>query len=370
MALVNLTSGGLSGGYQKYLSAVVPRMRRDARIGAMNVFVPPEFVEAPAFRALGAECWPRDDPWRGYPSLNRRLQEINPNVVFIPTSRHLETGTPTAIMVRNMEPLEAPFAGNPWPEKLRNLARCAASRHACRAATSVIAVSAHVKEFLVRRWGISAEKVSVIYHGVEDHAGGVSACSPVSAGALTPGRFAFTAGSIRPARGLEDAVEAVAHLKLRGIEIPLAIAGGFETAQHQYLRAMAGLAERCGVANLVVWLGHLSPVEMAWCYMNCRVSITTSRAEACPNTVLEAMSHGCLCISTKTPPMPEFYKDSCCYYDGGNAIDLANVMAELVESADGEKQRLREAALARSRAFTWDKTATQTVDMLLATSSR
>ena len=31
--------------------------------------------------------------------------------------------------------------------------------------------------------------------------------------------------------------------------------------------------------------------------------------------LLEAMSHGCRIISTRQPPMPEFFKNGCTYYD-------------------------------------------------------
>ncbi len=50
----------------------------------------------------------------------------------------------------------------------------------------------------------------------------------------------------------------------------------------------------------------------------------TSRAEACPNTVLEAMAHGAVSISTDQQPMPEFYGESAAYYRATDAAQLAS----------------------------------------------
>ena len=40
VAIVNLTSGGLSGGYLKYLRRLVPMLRQDVRISQLDLFVP------------------------------------------------------------------------------------------------------------------------------------------------------------------------------------------------------------------------------------------------------------------------------------------------------------------------------------------
>ena len=40
VAIVNLTSGGMSGGYLKYLRTLVPLLRQDPRISRLDVFVP------------------------------------------------------------------------------------------------------------------------------------------------------------------------------------------------------------------------------------------------------------------------------------------------------------------------------------------
>jgi len=42
LAVVNLTAGGLSGGYQKYLQHLLPLLVRDTRLEQVDVFLPPQ----------------------------------------------------------------------------------------------------------------------------------------------------------------------------------------------------------------------------------------------------------------------------------------------------------------------------------------
>ena len=95
------------------------------------------------------------------------------------------------VMVRNMEPLEVPFAGNTWVEGLRNVARAWEARRACRHATRVIAVSDHVRRFIISKWHIDEDRIGTVYHGVDG--GGPSArpdTRPISARCLRPDQSA------------------------------------------------------------------------------------------------------------------------------------------------------------------------------------
>jgi glycosyltransferase involved in cell wall biosynthesis len=86
----------------------------------------------------------------------------------------------------------------------------------------------------------------------------------------------------------------------------------------------------------------------------------TSRVEACPNVALEAMSHGCACVSADGPPMPELFGDAALYYRPGDAEGLTRELERLLSGGDAAPA-LRAAASTRAREFTWDETARQTV---------
>jgi glycosyltransferase involved in cell wall biosynthesis len=346
IVLLTLTRGSVSGGFRKYLDCLVPLLRSEPGVECVEVFVPPQMVR-PGYRT-----WPLGDDMRGFRELPRAVAALEPDVIFIPTARVLRAGrTPVVTMVRNMEPLEVPFGGNTLAEGLKNVARAAAARMACRRADRVIAVSRHVRDFLVGRWRIPEERIGTVYHGIDrpSHAPAVP---------LTSERFLFTAGSIRPARGLEDVIEAMAELPE---DLHLIVAGAVDRGAEHYAARMRTLAEKKRISSRIRWAGHLDAASMSWCFRNAAAFVMTSRAEACPNTVLEAMANGAVSVSTDHPPMPEFFGDTATYYSERDPRHLAVQLGHVLELPESVRKQRRDAARARVAHFTWKATARATV---------
>ena len=356
IAVVNLTSGGMSGGYAKYLRELLPRLRAHRDVSRIDVFMPPgrEQTVEPV-----AHTWPSDDAKRAFATLRESIDRIAPDVVFIPTTRFVETGRPTVVMVRNMEPLTEPFHGHTLTEAARNAARRWATKQACRKATRVIAVSQHVRDFITTQWHVPTERIGLVYHGV-DAAPAQPARRPLR---LPPmdGRWVLTAGSIRPARGLIDAILAWPDVEP---DVTLAIAGEPDPPTVRHARLLRRRAEHLGVGKRILWLGRLSPEEMAWCYGHCDAFLTTTRAEACPNTGLEAMSHGCSIVSTSVDPMPEFFADVARFYPPGDTRGLVAAIGNALAEPAADRAARARRARARTDLYTWERTAERTVQEL------
>lgn len=350
IVMLTLTRRSVSGGYGKYLRELVPRLRKHDAVSRLVTYVPPPMADAdPGYRTWPDVGWPRLGRW-----LKREVAALQPDVVFIPSSVYLNFGSiPVVTMMRNMEPLDHPFSGNSWDERLRNAARALAARYACRRSARVIAVSRYVRERLVEQWRLDEERIAVVPHGVDTH------LTPVRPAMMPEDRpFLFTAGSLRPARGLDDLAEALAGM--RQATLPrLAVAGSVEDPS--YVERIKSRLGDSAVKADVVWLGGLSASEMAWCFRNARLFVMTSRAEACPNTVLEAMAEGCLSVSTDQPPMPEFFGDAALYYRRRDGGDLARVIGKALTLDSDAEADLRRKAVERSRLFTWDATVEATV---------
>jgi glycosyltransferase involved in cell wall biosynthesis len=327
----------------------MPLLAAERRVSSLTVFVPAAGLSGIEGVDDVRAC-PVHDARRSNAVLARDVAKIAPDVVFVPTARHAEFGLlPVVTMVRNMEPLTVPFGGNTVREGLKNIARAWEARRACRAATRVIAVSTHVRDFIVSRWHIDPARVGLAYHGVDP-----SKESPApSAGPPT----LFTAGSIRPARGLEDAVRALA---LLGREVRLVIAGHVDRGCERYAAGLRRLIVDLGLVERVTWAGQLDTESMSRAFRASSIFVMTSRAEACPNTALEAMSHGCAIVSVDQAPMPEFFIHAARYYPAGDPTTLA-YQAAAVLSDRAEADRLGDAARRRAETFTWDATRDRTI---------
>ncbi|MEO7360147.1 MAG: glycosyltransferase, partial [Gemmatimonadaceae bacterium] len=246
--MLNLTAGGLSGGYRKYLHRVVPMLRAEGTVSELLVVVPPGHEQQPGVGA-GAWSWQPGEHWRGYPALRDRVRRWKPDVVFIPTARYINCEAPTLAMVQNMLPMlpQTLRDGLPAWAKLRVDARLA--RYASTTATHVIAVSNYVRDYLMQQWHVPAERISVVYHGV-DRSAPVETRQSVATRSGDP--FVFAAGSLFPYRGIEDAIRALpleASSTLR-----LVIAG---EGSASYRSRMETLAQQLGVTNRVIWLGQV-----------------------------------------------------------------------------------------------------------------
>ena len=365
IAIVNLTSGGLSGGYRKYLEQLVPLLHSDPRVTGLDVFIPAGVADTIDIGPTPSHAWPAKHIRGGSAWLKNAVRRLQPDVVFIPTARWLDCGEiPLMVMVRNMEPLTVPFEGNSIPEGIRNLARAYVARQACRRATRVVAVSEHVRDFLVKEWRVESQKIGVVYHGVKPPTGQDNASKPKNLQLNDSANFIFTAGSLRPARGLEDVIRALSVLRKKGRKLTLVIAGEVNSGTKFYKERMQRLAVELGVDDELVWTGHLNSREISWCFFNCAAFVMTSRAEACPNVVLEALAHGCLCVSTTRVPMPEFFLNLARYYEAADARGLADQLAAVVDLSAAEKHALRSAASGRAMDFTWETAAFETVSQL------
>jgi glycosyltransferase involved in cell wall biosynthesis len=150
----------------------------------------------------------------------------------------------------------------------------------------------------------------------------------------------------------------------QGLALRLVIAGKPDAGTCSYKVRLEHMARKIKVDTHILWAGQLSSLEMSWCYYNCAAFVMTSRAEACPNTALEAMSHGTLCISGDHPPMPEFFRDTALFYPYGDAKVLADVILRALRSLVEQQDGYRRATVRRSAEFVWTLSVQQTVQEL------
>ena len=316
LAILNISNGQLSRGYLKYLSCILPELVKDSRILSVLVVLPAKVELCCSHDKI--IYLNLDNGHSRRRQINIALDSFNPSVIFIPTSRiYRYKNVPVVNMMQNMEPFQAPFgANNPIAEKLKNILRLVFSIFSYWFSDSTVAISKHVKEYLSRVPTLRQRYIPVIYHGVEPLP--VSLHSRPQSLPADVSEFIFTAGSIRPARGLEDLVYAAKVLTPAYPRLSFVIAGSVDPGMGPYFRFICDLIEEHGLSSKFIWLGPVDYSSIAWCFSNCKIFLMSSRTEACPNVVLESLAYGSIIVSTLTEPMPEFYKDIVFYYQPSN----------------------------------------------------
>lgn len=368
IAMVNITAGRMSGGYKKYLCNTLPRMAVHPKVdeilcvghkslGLADWFETKRnlhFVNCDSFRILRSSI---------STDLRKHLDRFSPDVIFIPTERFLKfRQVPVVNMVQNMESLAYSDRNNPISEKIGNFIRKKVSLSAFNSSRRIIAVSQFVKQFLIREFAIPATKIGVVYHGVSDM-GTVQERPRVISEECKSG-FLFTAGSIRPARGLEDIINAVILLAKKQIDVKLVIAGSTATNMLRYRSTLENYIAANGINDRVIWTGTLSAQEINWCYKNSIAFIMTSRVESFGIIATEAMAAGCICISANNPCLPEIFADAAVFYPPGRHEMLAEAVANVLDISSSKLNNAVQKVLNRSAVFSWDNCAAQTVKEL------
>ena len=370
VAVVNLTGGGMSGGYQKYLCNVLPRMAKHEDVEAILCASP---------ESIGVQDWFDPMPNVGFVSckpfrflfsrpdvaLWERLERFSPDVIFVPVERKFSfKSVPVVNMIQNMEPFVANSDGNPVGERFRQWVQYVDGRRAIKNADRVIALSRFVSDFLVMHWKISSETISLVHHGI-DVVRNEDCKRPHVIPEEWKGRFFFTAGSIRPARGLEDWLMAMKHLSSQGEKpVKLVVAGESGHRMARYQGKLKLWVKENNLSDRICWTGSLNESEMAWCYQNCSAFVMTSRVESFGMIGGEAMSHGCVCISADNPCLPELFGDAAVYYPPKDGRVLAEVIKRVLTWDENQRKIMSEKAKKRAAKFSWDVCAEKTVAVL------
>ena len=186
---------------------------------------------------------------------------------------------------------------------------------------------------------IKRRDIPVIYHGIKPIPHSLHIRPNLLSSSI--GRFVFTIGSIRPARGLEDLVLAAHFLRSSHPDLIFVIAGSVDPGMQKYFDSLIKLIKKYDLCDKFIWLGSVDQNSVAWCFTNCRLFFMPSRTEACPNVVLESLAYGSLVVSSRTDPMPEFYKDNVFYYERGDSSSL-NIAVHQALSVDDDERRSRQ----------------------------
>jgi glycosyltransferase involved in cell wall biosynthesis len=131
-----------------------------------------------------------------------------------------------------------------------------------------------------------------------------------------------------------------------------------QTRKHPLLR----LAKALGVEKRVVWLSHVELRELASLFRRATALIQPSIYEGFGLPIIEAMSCGCPVIVSDLPALREIVASAGILVPPSDVRGFAGAMSRL-SSCPGYQQELAAAAVERSRDFSWDQCARQTLEV-------
>ncbi len=225
-----------------------------------------------------------------------------------------------------------------------------------RRATAIIAISETTKRDIVRHLGYPAERIFVVYHGV-DH----DLFRPVEERPLEEPYVLFV-GSEHPRKNLpallrafkmvKDSDRRFRHLKL----VKVGAAGGREAPFRQ--RTLAAMAE-VGLDGDVVFVEGVPDHQLPAYYSGAEVLVNPSLYEGFGFPPVEAMACGCPVIVSSAGALPEVVGDAALVVDPNDPQALAEAIRQVLTDSS-LRHRLVTAGLRRAAQFSWERCARET----------
>ena len=126
--------------------------------------------------------------------------------------------------------------------------------------------------------------------------------------------------------------------------------------------ALARLARRLHVEERIVWLPAVERDDIVALMQTAGVLVQPSVYEGFGLPVVEAMACGCPVVAADIPALREITDGAAILVPPKDVERLASALRH-VTTSDDRRRSLAESGLARSRAFSWDRCARETLDV-------
>ncbi|MCJ7582327.1 MAG: glycosyltransferase, partial [Candidatus Aminicenantes bacterium] len=249
--------------------------------------------------------------------------------------------------------------------------RLLAERHLSHAADLIISSSSEEKRNLIGEYGISAQKIKVIYPGVNQNLFCPSKTDIVykESGFSENDQILLYVGRVEPIKGLLTVIEALARLNQSdnplNEKLRLIVIGGgkegFELSQNSEVHRVKEAAKAFGLTEKIVFLGSKKQNSLKDYYSAADALIVPSLYESFGLVVVEAMACGTPVLVSNVGKMRTIIKEGKNGYSftPGSPESLKNALIEYFQKKDflWDKEKIRLDIIDR---FSWEKTGRET----------
>lgn len=232
------------------------------------------------------------------------------------------------------------------------------SRYSARRAARIIVISQSTKDDVVRFCGVPADRVTVIYCGVDELFKPLSRheVEQFRSAKGLPSHFILYLGTLEPRKNVAQLVRAYAALRQNGREKPKLVIAGAKGWGYDKVFATV---EQSGVKDDVIFTGYVPQAELPFWYNAADLFVFPSLFEGFGLPVLEAMACGTPAITSNVSSLPEVAGDAALTIAPGDARTLAEAIAQALHDTT-LRQQMRERGLQQAAKFNWPTAARQT----------
>lgn len=232
-----------------------------------------------------------------------------------------------------------------------------------RRATRIIAVSRATARDLTQLYGIDADKIAVIYEGVDAafRPPPVDIIGAVRQRYSSDRPYLLMVGTLEPRKNHALAFEVLARLKAAGYPHRLVIVG----AEGWLFEPVRAQLARLDIDVDVIFTGYVPGEDLPALYAGAACFLMPSLYEGFGLPVLEAMACGAPVVCSDVSSLPELVGDAALM---ASPTDLDGMCAAVRRVLDngGLADELRKRGVLRARRTSWDTAARETVEVYRA----
>lgn len=353
-----------SGGGATYINNMLPLLCRNdslevhVALGHGQTAIVADAVKATVHRIAGSGGLVKTalfEQWH-VPRLARR---IGADVVFSPANYGPILAVNSVLLLRNA--MGVGLLERRWRQRMYWAAVYGATLASALTAKRVIAVS----NFAAQSGGrmiasVCRSKLKIVSHGVSPQ------FRPPGPN-VERSNFLLCVSDLYLQKNILGLLDALAVLKASGVHVPLKIAGA--PVDGDYTQSVERRITELDLSDQVTLLGGVDTQALVDLYQSCRAFVFPSFVETFGNPLVEAMACGAPIVTSDAAAMPEVAGDAAVFVNPHDTRQLAAALEQVMTDAD-LRSSLSTKALARAALFSWDRTAAQTVDVLLAAARR
>ena len=246
-----------------------------------------------------------------------------------------------------------------WYTRRARLAFSGFAAASARKARHVLTVSGCSRDDIIAAYHLEPSRVTAVPLAPDPEFRPVTDPGEVAAVKARYGissEYLLHVGSITPRRNMSRLLEAFASARRRRPGLTLVLAGRVEPPSPPVEVEI----QRKGLTGAVSVTGYVRPGDLPALYSAAAAVVYPSLYEGFGLPVLEAMACGAPVLASDTSCFPEVAGDAALLVDPRNTHALAEGMSAILAD-DALRRRLVGAGLARSAAFTWERTARATL---------
>lgn len=223
----------------------------------------------------------------------------------------------------------------------------------------IITVSNYVKKRVEDSLLIPKVKIGAIHSAQDERFGRVAnrdLTNKIKDDCHIKGDFLLYVGHIQPWKNLNRLIEAFALIKKRGIKEKLVLAGGKGWA----IKEIETLTKELGLKGEVIITDFVPGDDLPLFYQAASAFVFPSLMEGFGIPVLESMACGTPVICSNVTSLPEVAGEAAIFFNPLDVPEMAEAIFRVLTD-EGLRNDLIKKGFKRSKEFSWEKTAKETL---------